>query len=740
MKNTRSYRFAAVLLAIIMVFGVLPVTAMAAPVTIGYYIYDATADAIISYTSDGHDVGSVEEMVPNKVSTMTVSVPDSQALPQNKSGETVVTLPDHLIVTAEDIAACQSDEVTCSYKATKNQLAFTWIGDKQSGFTATLSVTPNVPSTVGISGNYVISAAKANQPLIGALKAQTRANSRLVSSPMNKYGDQYIFDDNSEHIWSFNHITGDWYTISNGGQYVKMNAKALSLTDESNATVFHIKSEANGLVIESNGYYLNIQGDKVENGFQGSNWSPMGQWIKLLPVSSLFTGNVEDNNGYIKLSANGGSAGIAEDVLGAEIGATVKLPNYNGTKNGKQFIGWAKYSNIYDNHDGTDNSFCIVYVPGTEYTVSKGVTTLYAVFNEKDSAARFGIRKDGTIPREPGNHDAKLYYNYHETIQNGVKVGHWVVDVDGDKEVVGNHIENNVTANLNALPDDESIKKMTSTYDPETMYVHWYVLKYSGNQWKIDGVIRMRESKSVGYDMNMNTSDRSRIQNMPSGFEYGQKTTITVGAESIDGQAKTPSLAGYEFLGWNTKANGTGTAYQSGDKVEVSEAVTFYAQWKEIPKHEVSYTIENAPRGIKVPDPVKYLEDGTVELAEAKNVRGYIFSGWMIDGEKIEEDSFIMQQDDVEITGTYYGPIDIRITCDWQEGQYGQVGAEVNLTAVLEGPDNLEYDIQWQYEDDGSTWIDVPGATDYVYTYKLSDENSGRIWRVVVTDVRKKQE
>ena len=41
--------------------------------------------------------------------------------------------------------------------------------------------------------------------------------------------------------------------------------------------------------------------------------------------------------------------------------------------------------------------------------------------------------------------------------------------------------------------------------------------------------------------------------------------------------------SGYRFVGWNTAANGTGTAYQAGDTLSLSTSMTLSAQWKAVP-------------------------------------------------------------------------------------------------------------------------------------------------------------
>lgn len=43
-----------------------------------------------------------------------------------------------------------------------------------------------------------------------------------------------------------------------------------------------------------------------------------------------------------------------------------------------------------------------------------------------------------------------------------------------------------------------------------------------------------------------------------------------------------PTKAGYEFIEWNTKKNGEGTSYDSGDKIKLTHDIKLYAQWNEI--------------------------------------------------------------------------------------------------------------------------------------------------------------
>ena len=57
-------------------------------------------------------------------------------------------------------------------------------------------------------------------------------------------------------------------------------------------------------------------------------------------------------------------------------------------------------------------------------------------------------------------------------------------------------------------------------------------------------------------------------------------------------------------------------------------------------------------------------------------------------------------------------------------------GDSITLTAVLNGYDNVEYDIQWQ-TNSGSGWEDIPGANGRSYTFTFTESNYANDWRVV---------
>lgn len=60
-------------------------------------------------------------------------------------------------------------------------------------------------------------------------------------------------------------------------------------------------------------------------------------------------------------------------------------------------------------------------------------------------------------------------------------------------------------------------------------------------------------------------------------------------------------------------------------------------------------------------------------------------------------------------------------------------GTSVTLTAKLTGFDDVDYEIQWQRSEDGTDWEDVDGANDTEYTFDITEETEGYLWRVSVS-------
>ena len=85
----------------------------------------------------------------------------------------------------------------------------------------------------------------------------------------------------------------------------------------------------------------------------------------------------------------------------------------------------------------------------------------------------------------------------------------------------------------------------------------------------------------------------------------------------------------YEFTGWNTAADGSGTAYADEAVIEGSDSdqtITLYAQWKKIPSHTVTF---NANGGTGSMETLSWKGEASNSLPEnAFSRKWYIFTGW----------------------------------------------------------------------------------------------------------------
>ena len=82
------------------------------------------------------------------------------------------------------------------------------------------------------------------------------------------------------------------------------------------------------------------------------------------------------------------------------------------------------------------------------------------------------------------------------------------------------------------------------------------------------------EGYDLIYDANGGTGTMADVS---SPYLKGTNTTVTV----LENSFTDPNNRG--FIKWNTKADGSGTDYNAGDKFTISERTTLYAQWSNLP-------------------------------------------------------------------------------------------------------------------------------------------------------------
>lgn len=134
---------------------------------------------------------------------------------------------------------------------------------------------------------------------------------------------------------------------------------------------------------------------------------------------------------------------------------------------------------------------------------------------------------------------------------------------------------------------------------------------------------------TVRYDAN--AKNDTSVKGIPA----SQSKTANVDIKLNSG---VPTRNGYTFLGWNTKADGKGTAYAAGAIYKNDQnggTVTLYAQWTPW-KHTVHYNSNiptNAPTGTttvsNMPgDQTKTFDEKLMISSNKPTRKGYNFAGW----------------------------------------------------------------------------------------------------------------
>ena len=444
-------------------------------------------------------------------------------------------------------------------------------------------------ASVDLSGTWIV----ANTSGKVSLTSEGSQVNRLNGMAYSQENGVIIVEDETV-AFTFEHVIRDWYTVRTDAGYLNITAEGVKIsstpqrlmvkTDDNYSTIMlttgeYVNSNANFCPT----YSLNFAGNKIF----GSAISKFTTTSRMQLVSPSGIANAQ-TMGILYFNTNGGAVTEAPQTITGEAGETVVLPNMDGTKNGNEFIGWCEVNSVYSKNAGTNHTYHDVYKPGTSYKLKKGTNTLYAIYNYKGTKkVRFGIRKDGVIQDEPNGYDVKNYIGHFEQDLSILKEAHWVIDIDSTKPVNDYYVVNDIIANLNWVPSAEEIaaalmKEGKVEFDPETQYIHYYVLKcVEDTTWKIDGVIRNKTQVEISYNTNVPGTEKTSISNMPGAYQIVRGKEVLIGSDKDSTEIKTPNREGYVFNGWNTAPDGSGDNYSAGSYMRLTENLNLYAQWVE---------------------------------------------------------------------------------------------------------------------------------------------------------------
>ena len=128
-----------------------------------------------------------------------------------------------------------------------------------------------------------------------------------------------------------------------------------------------------------------------------------------------------------------------------------------------------------------------------------------------------------------------------------------------------------------------------------------YTVKLTVTNAQDSGVITENDDVSTEAEVKVvvNKVNNSLTYNYNGADEKDSTVETTESTVTVDAD-KEITRKGYDFLGWNTKADGTGDSYKSGDELTFvdngngGEAVTLYAQWKG-KEYKLTFKIKEDP-------------------------------------------------------------------------------------------------------------------------------------------------
>lgn len=193
----------------------------------------------------------------------------------------------------------------------------------------------------------------------------------------------------------------------------------------------------------------------------------------------------------------------------------------------------------------------------------------------------------------------------------------------------------------NHIDNPDSYKETTKTFTLEEPTRYGYTFK----GWYLDKDYQNRVTEiKRGSSGNLTLYAKWAANKYTIQFNGNKHTTGNMELQTIKyGKAaklskNTFARTGYTFKEWNTKADGSGTAYKNQEEVKKLSAkngdtITLYAQWKKAKKTEKTYSITyklNKGKNNKS-NPASYTKKtATIKLKNASR-KGYTFKGWYSD-------------------------------------------------------------------------------------------------------------
>jgi uncharacterized repeat protein (TIGR02543 family) len=413
-----------------------------------------------------------------------------------------------------------------------------------------------------------------------------------------------------------NYVFVGWNTASDGNGKDYSPGERLAIQNENvilyakwtQRTICTIKYDGNGntdgtVPIDSNYYEIastiitKLAGSLIKSGFKFAGWNTRADGngesyaveseIKAMDSIIILYAKWTDKETFsITYNGNGNSSGdvpVDQNLYEKDGFAVLKENVFGLAKPGYSFIGWCA------DKDGNGKQYA-----QRDTVPILGNTEMYAVWQQ--------------------------ILTYKVTYQGNNNTG-GTVPVDTVAYVAKNKVV--VLPNSGALTRTEYVFAgwNTSSDGKGTQL-------YPGSSFQIDSMVTLyaRWTKETMYTVSYDAN----------GSTYGVAPVDSnkyIGGDNAIASDNSGNLSkkGFSFAGWNTKSDGSGTLYKSGEKFAVTSNIKLYATWTLGTTYTVTYKGNSNTSGTVPVDPNAYIAGNiAVVMGNTGNLsrEGYTFTGW----------------------------------------------------------------------------------------------------------------
>ena len=358
------------------------------------------------------------------------------------------------------------------------------------------------------------------------------------------------------------------------------------------------------------------------------------------------------NSYTIKFDANGGVGTMDNQPMTYDVAANLTANTF--TREGYVFAGWK-----LDTQDFADKASVKNLTPAVN-----GEVTLKAQWTPNTYVVKFDANGGtGTMDNQPMTYDVASDLTANAFTREGYTFTGWKLDdqsfadkasvknltsaVNGEVTLQAQWSANNYTIVYNANGAEGTMPNQPMVYDTDPVALYNNAFTRTGYTFK---------GWATSADGNVVYANAAAVKNLAASGEFNLYAVWSVNHYHIrfveNGGTGTPmddidnvaydaevvipaneyTRTGYTFTGWNTKADGTGTAYAVGDKVTKLAAldnllVFLYAQWTPN-NYTIIYNGNGATDGSMSNQPMVYDASAVKLYANGFTRTGYVFAGW----------------------------------------------------------------------------------------------------------------